>query len=151
MDKNELDAWRLLLKSIEFFKTFDDKELVEILGIAEVRKYPPFSYIIQEKKLDYTFFIIVRGNADIIKMTEHKGKRKISSLAEGDCFGEMALVMNQPRSASVMARGEVVALVVDGKQIDKLNVEIREKLFRRFALSLAQRLMQSSQDKAVFS
>jgi len=140
MKTNENQKWSALLKTIDFFKNFEDKELDQILEICAVKKYAANQYIVQEGVRDNSFFVILRGNASIIKGKTPYDKHQISKLSEGDSFGEMAIVLNEPRSASVLATIDVYALCIKGDKIEKLNIEIREKLFWNFATSLAEHL-----------
>ncbi len=139
------DKWKQLLKTAEFFQNFSDEELDELVQFCEVKKYASQEYIVKEGSEDSSFFIILRGKANIIKSNPITGKQKISALTAGRCFGEMAILLNEPRSASIMAIGEVYAFKINGEQISKLKVEAREKLYHQFAVHLALQLKDASQ------
>lgn len=140
MEINENEKWAALLKTIDFFKTFEDKELDQILEICAVKKYEANEYIVKEGLRDNSFFVILRGKASVIKGKTPQDKHQISTISEGNSFGEIAIVLNEPRSASVLAVVEVYALCIKSEKIEKLNSETREKLFWEFATSLAKQL-----------
>lgn len=58
-----------------------------------------------------SLFVLEEGQAQVLKCTG-KGPRSLHRLHSGDCFGEMALVDMNPRSASVVAVTECMALEI---------------------------------------
>lgn len=141
----ERKKWKHILKYEKFFAPFDDDELDELLDSGEVKKYPINEFIIREDNVDYTFFVILRGKVSIIKKTMAKTNRNIASLSKGDCFGEMAMLLDTPRFASVLATIECVLFKISGKEIEKMRMKTQLKLFRQFAISLARRLKEASE------
>ncbi len=145
METGMKDTWKQLLKTAKFFQNFSDEELNELVQLCEVKKYASQEYIVKEGSEDSSFFIILRGKANIIKGNPLTGKQKISELTAGRCFGEMAVLLKEPRSASIMAIGEVYAFKIHGEQISQLKIEAREKLYRQFAVNLALQLKDASE------
>lgn len=86
---------------------------------------------IEVKKGDYIFrqgdkskemYIIQEGRVRIVREAGKTGKT-LSVLADGDFFGEMAMLNNRPRSASAVAITEVKLLAFDGAAFEKLVLE----------------------------
>lgn len=50
-----------------------------------------------------TFYVILKGVAYVILQDAINVKCEVARLSAGDCFGEIAILLNQPRSASVRA------------------------------------------------
>lgn len=144
MDVLEKSKWKLLLNSIEFFKSFSDDELEELIGLCEVRKYSMHDFIVKEDKKAISFYVVLKGKASIIKINTLKQKRKIAELKGGDCFGEMAVLLEETRSASIMASGECFIFEINAEQINELKMETQVKLYKQFAIVLAGRLKNSS-------
>lgn len=140
----ERSKWKHILKYEKFFTPFDDEELEELIDAGEVKKYSMNEFIIREDSVDYTFYVILQGKVSIIKETQAKTKRNIASLSNGHCFGEMAMLLDGHRSASVMATIECVLFKISGKEIEKMRMETQLKLFRQFAMMLAMRLKETS-------
>lgn len=144
MDAEERKKGKQLVKSAEFFNSFSDGELDALLDFTEVIKYEKNEFIVKEKTKGDSFFILLRGRAHILKSDFRDVKQKIASLMGGDCFGEMAILLDEPRSASIIAVEDCFVIQVELKHIERLPLEIREKLFRQFSISLARRLKTSS-------
>ncbi len=144
MESDDRPKWKLLLKSIKFFSGFADEHLDELLNFSEVRKFQLHSYIIKEGEKNFSFYVVLKGNVNIVKETGVKGKKTITSLPAGECFGEIAVLLNEPRSASVIAGGEVTVFRIHGNKIAELSVETREKLYKQLAINLAEHLKETS-------
>jgi serine/threonine protein phosphatase PrpC len=108
----KLDA----LKAMPLFQHLAYKELTAILAIATTRTYPGGREIIIEGQPGDELFVVVRG-----RVTIEKGGVEMAEIKSGGHFGEMGLIDNVPRSATVRAteptrvmvisRGELMALM----------------------------------------
>jgi len=79
-------------------------------------------------------FLLVSGRA-----TVRRNARKLATVAPGDVIGEMALLDQQPRSATVTANEEMVVLVMSGRDFSVLLDEV-PGLSRRLLATMSQRL-----------
>lgn len=76
-------------------------EVEEMARVTRAHTYPPGHYLCTEGAHEEVFYIIAHGTAEITKkITEHE-ERKLREVGEGDFVGEMALIQNAPRAASV--------------------------------------------------
>lgn len=139
-DSSDKNKWAELLKSIEFFKPFGVGELDEMLESSVVKKYETRDIIIKENHEADTFYVILSGKARVLKKDGIGVKREIMTLSAGDCFGEMAILLDEPRVATIIAASECTVFVIDKDEIDKLRIETREKLYRQFAIIISKRL-----------
>ncbi len=144
MEPNDENKSKLLMRALEFFSPFSDEELDSISELSEMKRYGIHKYIIKENAEGDFFYVIIKGKLNVIHEGKKDSRRTIASLNAGDCFGEVALILDQPRSASILAASECYLFKIDGRNIDSLNIEIREKLFRQFAIFLARRLIRTS-------
>jgi len=81
------------------------------------------------------FFLIQSGHVKIIKIVSDKEKT-LDVLVDGDIFGEMAILEQQPRSATAIAQDEVKVLNFNRQNFElllKTNPEIAIKLLKMFA------------------
>ncbi len=143
MEQEQKAQWKQLMKSMDFFKPFQDEELEDLLKICALRKYQFNEFVVKESKPGYIFFIIMRGSVDIIKEDSKGLRRRLASLKAGDCFGEMSFLLNEPRSATVLAGKECFLFEVDLK-VEELKLETQVKIFRQFAITLSKRLKVSN-------
>ena len=63
-------------------------------------------------------YVIVQGSCEVFR--EHEGRRSLlRTLGPGEAFGETALLSARPRTASVVARGDVTLKVVTADALDR--------------------------------
>lgn len=82
------------------------------------------------------FYLIRKGKVDIIKTLETGEKVRMVTLSEGDIFGEMAIVGNQPRLATAVCRTECLLAVAEADNLDVLienNPAFTQRLIKIFA------------------
>lgn len=88
------------------------------------------------------FFILLTGEVSVTRL--HEGQRvQLARLGPGECVGEMALVRQEGRSASVTALSATVALRLEQSVVDA-NSEAAQHIYRNIARILAARLSESS-------
>jgi CRP-like cAMP-binding protein len=96
-----------LIKGVPLFSHCSKKELGLIAQLADEIDLPEGKTLMREGDRGREFFVLVEGTADV-----RKGKRKLTTLGEGDFFGEIALVSQRPRTATVTTASPVRTLVV---------------------------------------
>lgn len=96
-----------LVKRVPLFSHCSKKELGLIAQIADEIDLPEGKTLIREGERGREFFVLVEGSADV-----RKGNRKVNTMGGGDFFGEIALVSQRPRTATVTTSSPVRALVV---------------------------------------
>ncbi|MBN2498704.1 MAG: Stp1/IreP family PP2C-type Ser/Thr phosphatase [Deltaproteobacteria bacterium] len=99
------------MRNAPLFKYLTYRELVNLMNLTYVRSFADGETIIEEGVPGDELFLLVRGQARVIK-----GSQEIAALPQGSHFGEMALFDNAPRSASIKAIGSTRLLVIGRKQ-----------------------------------
>ncbi len=82
------------------------------------------------------FYLIRKGKVDIVKTLDTGEKVQMVTLTEGDIFGEMAIVGNQPRLATAVCRTECLLAVAEADNLDVLienNPVFTQRLIKIFA------------------
>lgn len=91
------------LRDISFFSAMSDHDLLQIAEIITLRSYKKGAVIIEEMSEAERFFIIHKGKIQITKHYDGDEEFVLSVQSDGDFFGEMALLDEGKRSASVRA------------------------------------------------
>jgi CRP/FNR family transcriptional regulator, cyclic AMP receptor protein len=109
------DAKADLIAHVPLFERCSKRELAAIAGIADQIERPEGRVVVREGEVGQEFWVLVEGNAEVTR----DGTR-VASLGPGDFFGEIALVSNVPRTASVRTTSPVSALVVSSRDFWRL-------------------------------
>lgn len=96
-----------LIKRVPLFSHCSKKELGLVAQIADEIDLPEGKTLMREGDRGREFFVLVEGSADV-----RKGNRQVNAMRKGDFFGEIALVSQKPRTATVTTTSPVRALVV---------------------------------------
>ena len=92
-----------MLKKVPLFSGLDDKELKEIASSMRERKFRAGDTVTQEGAGGVGFFVVESGEADVNVGGEAKG-----SVGPGEYFGEIALINESPRTATLTARTDMI-------------------------------------------
>jgi CRP/FNR family cyclic AMP-dependent transcriptional regulator len=105
------------LMSIQALKHFETRNLGKLLRLSKIRQYEDGEQIIQEGDMDRWLYFLLSGKIRISKENENIGTIN----RKGEIFGEMRIIDDQSRSASVYAVGETVCLAVDTSAGNRLT------------------------------
>ncbi len=101
--KNKEDNIFTALKKVPIFSDLTPKELTEVEKIVHQRRYKQNETIIHTGDPGLGMYIIVNGSVEVVEEDEKAGKRTLAKLSDGSFFGDMALLDEDPRSASAIA------------------------------------------------
>jgi CRP/FNR family cyclic AMP-dependent transcriptional regulator len=123
-----------LLKSVPLFEHCSRRDLARIAGITDEIAVADGKVLITEGDRGREFFVIISGEVEV----RRKG-RKIATLGPGTYFGEIALLSQKPRTATVTAVTPLRLLVIaDRAFVDLLDT--MPELWLKVARSLAERV-----------
>jgi CRP/FNR family transcriptional regulator len=98
------------LSRVSLFSLTKKSDLERIAKLANRHTFDKGDVIIKEGEPDNRLFIIVKGEVEVIKAMGEKRERRLGILGPESYFGEMALVDDLVRSASVVANKKTEAL-----------------------------------------
>jgi CRP-like cAMP-binding protein len=125
------DAKIELIRKVPLFAHCSKAEIAQIASLADELRLPEGTALIREGERGREFFVIVAGAVDVKK----KG-RKVASMGPGDFAGEIALISDVPRTATVTASTEVDVLVLTDRGFRALverSPSIQAKVLRALA------------------
>ncbi len=103
------------------FKGLEDSELKEMSDLTEIRTYPPGYVLCREGAYEDIFYIIADGDIIISKrMSEGEPDRVLRVGGRGDMVGEMALIQNVPRAATVQTTSECTVLEMEKRDFETI-------------------------------
>ena len=119
---------------LEGFVFGDAHRLLEKYG----QVHPPGHILIEEGDDSRTAYFLYAGTAVVYKNTD-SGRRHLGALNEGQLFGEMAYLLSEKRTASVVAETEITVLALPPQIMEEL-MRHSAPLSRRIIDILCQRL-----------
>lgn len=128
----------LFLKSIALFDKISTEELSPIANIAEECSVNCGQEIIHEGDQGDCMYLLVDGRVKV-----HSGERVFVELGEGSCFGEMAILDTEPRSASITAISDCVLLKISSDDFNDLLLE-KPEISRAILTVLTHRLREAN-------
>ncbi|HOV39329.1 MAG TPA: cyclic nucleotide-binding domain-containing protein [Spirochaetales bacterium] len=141
------------LSQISIFDALKDRkdDLIKLLEIVHRKSYPRGSVIIKEGDVGSDMFIVYRGSVEIQKQTRAGDTYTVVKLQAKDnvFFGEIALVDDDKRSATVIALEDSEFLVLEKQDflaLGKTNPEIALPITQTIARILASRLRKTTID-----
>lgn len=127
------------LRGIDLFDPLSDEELRTMATRLRALHYAAGERIIEEGTAGDSLFLVDRGEVRVLRRLGGT-PREIARLGEGECFGEMAMLTGQERTATVVAATDVDVFTIDKAGFQDilagnpgLAVEISELLARRRA------------------
>jgi len=146
-----------LLKKIFLFQDLEDNEMQQVLQRTDPRNFSAGAAILQEGETGDSLFIMCQGEVEITKaltlvLEEDTPKEKVMirlKAEDGICFGEMALLENEARSATVTALSDCNLLELHQQEFLALvreNPQMGLKIMLRLAQLLSRFLRKSNQD-----
>jgi len=103
------------LESIELFATLSPDQRKQVASSAAEIDVEAGNRLVSEGRFGYEFFVIENGRAEVVRGDTH-----VADLGPGDFFGEMALLGDTERNASVIASSPLKAVVMTDRDFRKL-------------------------------
>ena len=131
MEHGKTEDW---LAKVPLFNGLSKKQLRMISSLATRLEEPAGTELTKEGRVGYEFIIVLDGEIEI-----RKGDRVLATRGPGSYVGEIALLDNRPRTATVLAKTPVVIEVIGRHEFRSLLADAPE-LQSEIMNTMAQRL-----------
>lgn len=114
---------RNMYRQLQAISSLDETALGSILRETKPVLYQEGHEIIKQGDVGNTFYLLLEGQVDILVKGEHDGEVLVNQLSKGSYFGEMALMGNKRRNATVrVSQGHSAKLIELGvREFDQLE------------------------------
>ena len=109
----------LHLVDLDTLLDLSEQDLVRLSSVAPARSWEHRALLCHEGDPGSSCFFLVAGEVDVIRTMRGK-RRRLATLGKGSLVGQAALVDHAPRSASLRARGSVLAFELDRSTFERL-------------------------------
>jgi CRP-like cAMP-binding protein len=110
-----------LIAHVPLFERLSKRELEQIASVADEIDLADGKELMREGEPGREFFVLLEGTAEVTQDGE-----SVNSLEPGDFFGEIALISDGPRTATVTATSPIRTLVVTRRSFQRLVEEMPE-------------------------
>ncbi|MBK9375011.1 MAG: mechanosensitive ion channel family protein [Holophagales bacterium] len=100
------------LRNVETFQPLTDEQVSGLARHARLERYTAGEALVRQGEAGRSLFVVRAGDVRV-ERTDGAFTRDLARLGPGSFFGEMSLLTGEPRSASVVALGEVEVVVVE--------------------------------------
>ncbi len=118
------------LASIHFFEGLNQAEREQIEAQCRWRRFKPGQRIIDFGTASRDVFFVIQGTVSVVNFSASGREVAFATIEAGDCFGELAAIDGQPRSASVVTVEEAVVATIPSNAFVKLLQERVEVTFK---------------------
>lgn len=129
----------VFFRRFALFAELDDRELASIAAVAKSRRYAKDEAIFHADESGDIFCLIKEGQVKVTMISPEGKEIILSMLGPGDFFGEMALLDDEPRSATVVATEPLEVVTIwrsDFLQILSENFSITRKVLAELSRRL---------------
>jgi CRP-like cAMP-binding protein len=107
----QLERERALAR-VDLFSRLTDDQRREIAAASTMRRFGAGEVIVRQNEPGQSMFIVCSGAVAVVLEPD---RREVAVIEKGGYFGEMSLLTGDPRSASVVARGDAEVLELDAE------------------------------------
>jgi len=137
------------LQRVQLFSLLSTEECDAIVRRLKRRDFPPSHYVVREGAAGDSMYFITAGKCEVRKKDTATGiEFLLNELGPGACFGEMALLTGQPRTASVVSTEPTTVGILKNDDFRALLLD-HPKIGVALTTILAERLQQASEQVGI--
>ena len=137
------------LRQVAFFKDFSEEALSSIAAITNEKAFPAHSMIFREGDSGDALYIIKTGQVAIQKRSRHDTDVVLATYGTGEVIGDMSLIDDQPRSASLLTLVPTTCYIIEGSHFQFFLYSHRE--VTRSTLSLLTQRLRRANERMLIS
>uniref|UniRef100_A0A915LSR3 Cyclic nucleotide-binding domain-containing protein n=1 Tax=Meloidogyne javanica TaxID=6303 RepID=A0A915LSR3_MELJA len=119
------------LSKVSILADLDKWERANVADALEQCQFEPGTRIVEQGQPGDEFFIIVEGEAEVLQRPNDDAPYEVvGKLGPSDYFGEIALLLDHPRAATVVAKGPLKCVKLDRARFERVMGPVREILKR---------------------
>jgi CRP-like cAMP-binding protein len=117
----------LLAQTINFFKSLPENLVIQCMKSMQVEKFRSNQTIFRIGDVGDKFFVILKGSA-LVRVLALKSDKLVdaTTLRSGDAFGELALINDSPRAATIIAKQDSIFLTLEKSAYTKILKRYQE-------------------------
>ncbi|XP_033736050.1 cAMP-dependent protein kinase regulatory subunit isoform X1 [Pecten maximus] len=109
------------LSKVSILENLDKWERLTVADSLEPVEFEDGQEIVRQGEPGEDFFIITEGQAAVLqRRAENEEAVEVGRLAQSDYFGEIALLLDRPRAATVVARGKLKCVKLDRTRFERV-------------------------------
>jgi CRP-like cAMP-binding protein len=127
-----------IMNRLDFFRTVTAEEKRNLIenNLIKVRGYVAGEQLIEVGRQGDEFFMLMSGKLDVLTSAQ----KKVAELKPGQFFGEVAFILNERRTATIVAQDNVVVMVLDHTTLKLMPVNLRDKIKDKLISGLVKRV-----------
>ena len=127
-----------LMNRLDFFRALrvEDKRIMIEKKLVTMRAYNEGETLIKYGNTGNAFFMLMTGRLDVLTENGHK----VGNIEPGQFFGEVAFMLNEPRTANIVASSDVVVMVLNHNSLNLMPIRCREVVKDKLIVGLIGRV-----------
>lgn len=135
-DEEKIDV----LSRLKYFSGFSEDDIEEFVDEGEWLRFQPGQVVFAEGDRDRSFYVVINGHVSVSRMN-----KELATLSDGDCFGEIAWLQDQPRTATITSITNTVVLKLASPMNEWASLPCQMQITRTVQSVLIDRLTETSQ------
>jgi anion transporter len=131
------------MASIQLFKGLTSVEQARLLGKMERIQLPQYSVVFMQNDPGDCMYVLAKGRVEVFSQSS-QGNQSVGVIEEGETFGEINLLLGQPRSATVMAMTDLELYIIRQDVFEQLINE-HASIANYFTRLLSNRLIKTNE------
>ena len=128
------DKYQEFLSKVSILESLDKWERLTVADSLEPVQFEDGEKIVVQGEQGEDFFIIIEGNATVYQRRNDTNEEiEVGCLGPSDYFGEIALLLDRPRAATVIAKGQLKCVKLDRQRFERVLGPVSEILKRNIS------------------